>query len=359
MLSFDRAEPRTSEELVSSDRSLEGARGLEGGETQAQILEKLSTARLQRGKRKSLDDAFSPDNPLQENVAPASVELGERSSTEVLAQHLSNAWQELQEKREQLAGKKEFAKTSFVAGSLAIEGQEISCADYPNELMLSFKLADHHYQTIIQTIKEQGKADKISLRSAVHEKKQITLKDAYSIQEHGLTMRVAAPMSKMGEVLRETLSVPVDKISEKLIGMFFSQPYVGARGHVADRLVTISIPKPLSGQSPGFESVAASMQSLLKERLDIERGLDAPTTKEEAIIKQFTFADHHRLEADEVPSALSDKLERKEVFPGHRAYIEEGRHHEYQKISPYAIFHRIACGWTGGRTRTQYQSPAQ
>lgn len=292
---------------------------------------------LLEGQALSDDD---PDllfgEPTEEEAEELS-QIERQEMREQLITTFASAWQRLEEKREQLRGKAEFPKVAFTGGGLAIEGQTIALTEYPDSICLSFKLADHHYQSIVPELRVRGKKKELAYPSAIQKGKKLRLKSAYFIEEQGLDVRVAAPLGKVQETLLGNLSI------HPVLG--------GGRTHAADRMVTISLRKEAIGTSPDFAFLVDRVQSVMKTTLDLDTGLCKPSVEEEALIKRYALAEHHTLSIDEVSHTDSQKIKRVEVFPGRMGYIEEGKHREYQRLSPYAIYHRIAFGATVGKAR--------
>jgi hypothetical protein len=88
-----------------------------------------------------------------------------------------------------------------------------------------------------------------------------------------------------------------------------------------------------------FGKLGEILHEVLQQNLDIQTGLDFPEKDSESAYKQARYKWHHKVQ--KCPQEQEKKLQRKEVFPEYFTFVEKEKHKEYEKISPYAIFHKI------------------
>ncbi|MBI4692359.1 MAG: hypothetical protein HY773_02945 [Candidatus Terrybacteria bacterium] len=87
------------------------------------------------------------------------------------------------------------------------------------------------------------------------------------------------------------------------------------------------------------EQINEKINQILNRELEIPNGLSLPEIEDEDEYKKTRYMWHHKTEV--VPANIEENLTREEVFPAYFTFIEKDKHKEYQKISPYAVYHRI------------------
>lgn len=219
------------------------------------------------------------------------------------AERIPIAIEKLEEQRERLEGVELRPRIAFLADAEAIEGQQIDVIagteDEPTRL--EFKLTAEHLERVQGKFLEMIDADKA--KGGIMSYGKFKLGGAYKIQQNGITVQVYE-----GE-MRAALG-----------------------------LVQIELPQKEGGKiSP--ES-AEKVNEILADLLEVKDGLAPPEDEALRAYKEARYLWHHKLK--ELPEDWEERekqLAREEVFPGYHTVVEKERHKEYEKVSPYAIYH--------------------
>lgn len=108
-------------------------------------------------------------------------------------------------------------------------------------------------------------------------------------------------------------------------------------------MVQINVPC-FEGAEPDWGAVETQVSQILADLLDSAEGLNRPDAEAETTHKLDCYGWHHKLEPGQIKDAqpIAGNLKRSEVFPGHSAVIEPGKHLKYQQeYGRFAFFHRL------------------
>lgn len=165
------------------------------------------------------------------------------------------------------------------------------------------RLTKPAYAEALSHFQKNGKKAVIDYESATGGE-PIVLSGAYMVRAGGATVRIATGFHPKTKTVMRT----------------------------ANRLIEIEIPLGEEGlESDLFRiRLAAALRTL-----GIEKPLDPPHSGIEQESSAVNYKKHYGKEAGFKELA---RLKRKEVRPGYYAWVDEGKHKEYRKITPFALF---------------------
>jgi hypothetical protein len=219
-------------------------------------------------------------------------------------------------------------RVGILADTDKIENQEIDIIDARDmgKYEINFKLTEDCWRTLIAKFQREGNTGKWSRGDISYTRAPNNDVEKDEEEDDDMSYYNDSSVKMADAIVIETNGSTV-KISRRED----RRSFLG--------LVHIEIES--GGKDFSIQEISEKVNTVFEEILGIEQGLIIPPESAEKNYKKARYAWQHKINPDDVSEEIVSKLERKEVLPGYFTFVEQGKHQEYQSLSPYVVLHNL------------------
>ncbi len=213
-----------------------------------------------------------------------------------------------------------FPKEAIATGSEKIRDGQIGVIKSDVGLLVSFKLTDEAYAELA------SRNDLPPSVGTVQREQPYKFLLAYDSETQQVITRESVRKTGLAE-------------RYKLGGVTVDVSHYDPDWQALNGLVTMMIPSEGIGADP--EEAARQVEGACQVLFNIDDAFMPPSEMADTAQKTQAYKKHHKLE--DVDQALTAGLVRQEVFPGHLALVDPGKHREYEAAhGDILVFHEVA-----------------